>query len=190
MSVYAVLIFVHVLGAVGMFTASGIEGMTLARLYPGPDSPDSEGAARGLVRARRAAMLAMLATIATGIWMMRIAWTPQPWQQAAMAAMAALVVVGAVLRRRANRRACRRDHRARHPRPPDIAQAQSGPRRRHPRAHDHEAGRRGLLVDRRRRGDHGCVLGGGLAAGPRQAVDYRWRIGSIARLPPQSHCTS
>jgi hypothetical protein len=101
MSVYAVLIFVHVLGAVGMFTASGIEGMTLARLYPGPDSPDSEGAARGLVRARRAAMLAMLATIATGIWMMRIAWTPQPWQQAAMAAMAALVVVGAVLRRRA-----------------------------------------------------------------------------------------
>jgi hypothetical protein len=64
--------------------------MTLARLDPGPDSPDSEGAARGLVRARRAAMLAMLATIATGIWMMRIAWTPQPWQRTSLRLRVAL----------------------------------------------------------------------------------------------------
>jgi hypothetical protein len=98
---YAVLIFVHVLAAVGMFTAWGIEGMALARLDPGAASPDSEGAVRGLVGARRAAMLSMLATIGTGVWMMRIAPSPQPWQQAAMAEVAALIVVGGVLGRRA-----------------------------------------------------------------------------------------
>jgi hypothetical protein len=101
---YSILIFLHVLGAVGVFAAWGIEAVGLGHLR---QAPTAEQARTGMaLRAKAVPLgpLAMLTALATGLWMMGLRWGHQPWIAAAMVALVLMVAIGVVLERRAGPR--------------------------------------------------------------------------------------
>jgi hypothetical protein len=102
MMLYPLLIFAHVLGAVGIFTAIGIEGVSLGRLR----LADTPAEARASMRAlpMRLGPIAMLTTLASGMWMMATSWGPEPWIVSGFVGIVAMGVVGGVLSQRRIRR--------------------------------------------------------------------------------------
>jgi hypothetical protein len=104
MNIYPILVFIHVLGGVGIFAALGIEAVALARLRRA-DTPAEARAWMGLMAVpARLGPIAMLANLATGVWMMVQSWGPLPWMQAAMVAVVVMAAAGGgVTGRRAKR---------------------------------------------------------------------------------------
>lgn len=100
MNSYSLLIFLHVLGAVGMFAAWGIEAVTLRRLRQAVTTGEARTCAQQFRKQGPLGPVAMLTALGTGIWMMVARWGPQPWMTASLAAVAAIVVIGIVLARR------------------------------------------------------------------------------------------
>ncbi|HEX6536479.1 MAG TPA: hypothetical protein VF041_17945 [Gemmatimonadaceae bacterium] len=101
MSLYPLLVFLHVLGAVGMFAAWGIEAIALSQLRRAvtvEQARTAMGLSRGAVPVGPAGMLVALVT---GLWMMGVRWGLRPWMVAALAALVLIVVVGIVVARRA-----------------------------------------------------------------------------------------
>lgn len=101
MTAYSLLLLLHVLGAIGMFTAWGIEGVALTQLAHATTST----AAASAVALRRkivpGAMVAMLTAVVTGVWMMMVRWGHQHWEVGAVASLVAIGVIGIVADRRA-----------------------------------------------------------------------------------------
>jgi hypothetical protein len=92
MSLYSILVFLHILGAVGLFAAIGIETVIVGRLK----RADTPAAARiwvGLASLpQRLSSISSLALLVTGIWMTVKLWGHQPWIASAFFAM---IVMGA-----------------------------------------------------------------------------------------------
>ena len=104
MTPYSLLVFLHVLGAVGMFTAWGIEGVALAQLGHAATSMDAKSAIGLRRKIVPGAMAAMLTAIVTGIWMMLVRVGQQPWEVGAVVALVAIAVVGIAFDRQARPR--------------------------------------------------------------------------------------
>jgi hypothetical protein len=103
MSIYRVLVFLHVAGGVGMFVALGIETVSLGRLRRA-QTPSDARTWMGLLRLpARIGPVSILTNLATGVWMMVLLWGPQPWIQAAFLAVVGIAVTGAVASRRGMR---------------------------------------------------------------------------------------
>lgn len=103
MSGYALLVFLHVLGAVAMFAAWSIEMVAVQRLRR---ASSLKVALTWLALCRlpaRFGRLGMLTAAVTGVWMMATRWGPLPWMVAAIAGLAALLLIAVVLDRRAAR---------------------------------------------------------------------------------------
>jgi len=101
MDLYPLLIFLHVLAAVGLFASIGIEVVALGRL----GSAATVDAARmwiGLLRTLFP-LVAMLTIVVTGIWMSIVRWGDQAWIGASLLAIVGMAVVGAVTTRRLRR---------------------------------------------------------------------------------------
>ena len=103
-SFYQVLVFLHVLGGMGIFVALGIEALALGRLRQA-NTPAGVRMSMGLLAApRRLGPIAMLVTLAAGIWMMAVLWGPEPWIQASFAGLVVAAVLGGLVSRRGVRR--------------------------------------------------------------------------------------
>jgi len=104
MSLYQFLIFIHVLGAVALFVAIGIEAVALGRLRRA-ETPADARVWLGLFRLPgRVGPIAMLTALASGAWMMKVSWGYQAWIAGALAAMVGMAVIGAVVSLRRMRR--------------------------------------------------------------------------------------
>ena len=104
MTLYALLIFVHVVSAVTLFSALAIEAVSVARLTRS-QTPTDAGVWMELLRVPdRLGPIAMLTTLGSGIWMMALGWGPQPWLTGAFIGFIAMGVVGGVLSGRRLRR--------------------------------------------------------------------------------------
>jgi hypothetical protein len=104
MNFYPLLVLLHVVGAVGMFTTWGAEGVALAQITHVSTPND----AATILAARRRfvpmAMVAMVVVVGTGVSMMLLQWGRRPWEAGAIVALVALAVVGVVANRRAKPR--------------------------------------------------------------------------------------
>lgn len=139
MDPYSVLIFAHVLGAVALFAALGIEVVAFRRLRRARTADQARTWMGPLREAGRLGPVAMVTILIAGVWMMALRWGPEPW---ILTALVGLVVM-AVLRGRSDppghgpppRLTCRRSGSppnglpcARGRTPPDVALAPLGNR--------------------------------------------------------------
>jgi len=104
MSLYPLLVFLHVLSAMGLFAAIAIEAVALERLRRA-DAPT--GVREGmelLARNERLGGIAMLTLIASGAWMMATTWGHQWWIASAFIGIVGMGVAGGAVSSRRIRR--------------------------------------------------------------------------------------
>jgi hypothetical protein len=94
MNIYPVLVFLHVLGGVGIFIALAIEAVGLSRLRRAGTPAEARIGMEMLGLVRRLGPVAMLTLLVTGIWMMARWWGPRPWIQAAAVASGVAASLG------------------------------------------------------------------------------------------------
>jgi hypothetical protein len=104
MSLYEVLVFVHVLGAIGIFVALGIESVSLGRLQQEEVPAGVHASIELLALPRRMGPIAMVITLGAGVWLMVMGWRYQPWIAAALVGMVVMAVVGGIVSMRGMRR--------------------------------------------------------------------------------------
>lgn len=104
MSFYSLLIFLHVLGGVGLFAAIGIEAVALRRLERAAGVDQALVLTALLSDSTQIAVFTMGLTFVAGVWMMAIQWGPEPWIVAALAAFAVMAIIAVGVTRPAIRR--------------------------------------------------------------------------------------
>lgn len=100
MDLYPLLIFVHVLGAVGLFAAIGIEVLAFTRLQRAASVGQAQTWMALLRDQGRIGPVSMVAILVTGIWMLVVRWGPEPWMIITLAWLIAMGVSTALLARR------------------------------------------------------------------------------------------
>lgn len=98
--VYLFIRSLHILGAVGMFMALGVDLVALSALST---ARTTDQARRALAAYRINAVigpLSLLLILVPGIYMAITAWGPQPWISTSMLGVVLIIVVGATLSRR------------------------------------------------------------------------------------------
>lgn len=104
LNLYQLLVFLHVLGAVGIFVALGIESISLGRLRSAVAPGDARLWVDLLKVPSRLGPAAMITAVAAGIWMMAQGWGRQPWIVGSVAGLAGMVALGGVISLRGTRR--------------------------------------------------------------------------------------
>lgn len=104
MSFHSFLVFVHVLGAAGLAAAIGVEAAALGALRRARTPAEAGGWVGVLGLPARIGGPAMLATLASGIWMMATVWGHQPWILAAFVGLVAMGAAGGAVTGRRMRR--------------------------------------------------------------------------------------
>jgi hypothetical protein len=104
MTLYQLLVFLHVLGGVGIFVALGIESISLSRLQSAAAPVDARVWMGLLKMPGRLGPIAMLTTLVTGMWMMAQAWGRQPWMVSAFVGLVGMAALGGVISLRGARR--------------------------------------------------------------------------------------
>lgn len=103
MTAYPFIVFVHVVGAVGIFATIAIETVSLGRLQRAATPADARVWMSLLALPWRLGPIPMSATLASGIWMMAVSWGPQPWLVSAFVGLVGMAVASVVSRRRTRR---------------------------------------------------------------------------------------
>ena len=103
MTLYPFLVFFHVLGAVGLFAALGIEAVAVGRLGRTDATDGAREALGSLQRNDRLGGISMLVLLASGAWMMA-SWGAQPWLSAAFVAIVFMGIAGGAVSSRRIRR--------------------------------------------------------------------------------------
>ena len=101
---YQLLVFFHVLGAIGIFVALGIESVSLRRLRTATALVDARAWADSHALPGRLGAVSMVAAIAAGIGLMRQGWGRQPWILAAIVGLLAMTSVAVAVSLRGARR--------------------------------------------------------------------------------------
>lgn len=102
MDPYTLLIFLHVLGGIGIFVTMGLELVALRRLRLAT-TPESASVWLALVP-RWLGPLAMLTTFVAGVAMMALRWGPAPWIVLAVIGLVAMAVLAGAVSLRGTRR--------------------------------------------------------------------------------------
>ena len=100
MSLDAVLVFLHVVGATGLLATIAVEAACLVLLVRAGSAEEARAVLRLLSLDGRLAPVAMLTTLGSGAWMMSRGWGAQPWIFGGLATLAWIGVTGALARRR------------------------------------------------------------------------------------------
>ncbi len=104
MSTYAILVFLHVLGGVGVYVALGIEAVALGGLRRAETPGDAGVWLRLHALPGRLGPAALVMALASGIWMTVVAWGHQPWIFSAFLGMVGMAIAGGAVTGRATRR--------------------------------------------------------------------------------------
>jgi hypothetical protein len=94
----SLLLFVHVLSAMGVFAGVGMEGAALWRLRSGAGHDDLGAVLGGFRAAQRVAMPSMLVLLLSGIYLATAYWRWRgPWMGLAFLGIVVMIVVGRVM---------------------------------------------------------------------------------------------
>ncbi|HYG67546.1 MAG TPA: hypothetical protein VD838_07800 [Anaeromyxobacteraceae bacterium] len=94
MNLYTVLVFLHVLGGVGVFVAMAVESIAFGRLRDARTVVDAHAALRSLGVNARLGPASMLTTVGTGIWMGAVGWSHQAWMPTALGTVVVMGLLG------------------------------------------------------------------------------------------------
>jgi hypothetical protein len=100
MDLYPLLIFLHVLGGVGLFIGLGIEVVAVRRLQRTVTADQARTWMGLLGEAVRIGPVSMVTILIAGVWMMAIRWGPEPWILTALFGLIVMAILGAALTRR------------------------------------------------------------------------------------------
>ena len=99
MDLYSVLIFAHVLGAVALFAALGIEVAAFRRLRGARTAHQARTWIGPLREAGRLGPAVMVTILIAGVWMMAVRWGAEPWIITALVGLVVMAVLGTALTR-------------------------------------------------------------------------------------------
>jgi hypothetical protein len=103
MTLYRLLVFLHVTGAVGIFAAWGMEAVLLAQLRHVATAGEARRWLRLRARSTRVGPISMLAVLVTGVALLALFRGHQAWAAAALVAVFLIGGVGDSFERRARR---------------------------------------------------------------------------------------
>ena len=94
MSVYSIAVFLHIVGALGIFAAIGLEWAGLSNLRRASDTAQVREWFRLLAAPRTVAGPSGLLVLVSGIYLSATRWGPQGWILVALGGMVLIAVVG------------------------------------------------------------------------------------------------
>lgn len=101
---YSLALFFHVLAAIGMFAALGIEWTTLRNLARATSGEEARDWLGHFAILRRLYPLSFVTILVTGVYMMTLAWGGEPWIAVGLLGMLALPAIAGVMTARRVRR--------------------------------------------------------------------------------------
>ncbi|MCE7984405.1 MAG: hypothetical protein DYG89_24795 [Caldilinea sp. CFX5] len=99
MTIYAIALFLHIVGALGVFVALGLEWMSIYQLRCITTAEQVQEWLPIAAGMRWVGMPSMLLAIATGVYMMSTVWGMAPWISVALVALVLLIVVAMAVTR-------------------------------------------------------------------------------------------
>jgi len=97
MSLYAIAVFLHIVGALGLFAALGLEWASLLNLRRASAVGQAREWARMLASLRAVGAPAALTLLVTGIYLTATRWGGQGWIGAGLGGLVLIAVLGATL---------------------------------------------------------------------------------------------
>jgi len=97
MSIYAIALFFHIVGALGMFVALGLEWTGLRQIRNATSADQVRGWMGILKSVRKFGFSAMLATVISGIYLMVAVWGAAPWIIVTLGSVALVMVLAQAL---------------------------------------------------------------------------------------------
>ncbi len=97
MSLYAIAVFLHIVGALGLFAALGLEWASLLNLRRATAAGQAREWARLLASLRVVGTPAVLTVLVTGIYLTATRWGGQGWIGAGLGGLVLIAVLGATL---------------------------------------------------------------------------------------------
>jgi len=97
MSMYSIAVFLHIVGALGLFAALGLEWASVLNLRRAGTAGQGREWAKLLAALRRVGGPALLTILATGIYMMATRWGGQAWIGVGFAGLVLMAVLGGTL---------------------------------------------------------------------------------------------
>jgi hypothetical protein len=99
MNIYSTTLFLHIVGALGFFSAFALEWTSLRQVQQAMLSDQAGDWMRILTGTRRLGMTSMLISLITGIYMTVTAWRAVPWTIVALASVVLLIALVLTLTR-------------------------------------------------------------------------------------------
>lgn len=97
MSVYSIVVFVHIVGALGLFAALGLEWASVLNLRRAATAGQAREWAKLLASLRLVGTPALLTVLVSGIYMMATRWGGQAWIGAGFGGLVLMAVLGGAL---------------------------------------------------------------------------------------------
>src|SRR6266566_2015945 len=97
MSLYAIAVFLHIVGALGLFAALGLEWASLLNLRRAAAAGQAREWARVLASLRIVGTPAVLTVLVTGIYLTATRWGSQGWIGVGFGGLVLIAVLGATL---------------------------------------------------------------------------------------------
>ena len=97
MNAYSIALFLHIVGAVGIFVALGLEWTGLWQIRNATTPQQVGGWMRILKGVRKFGFASMLTTVITGIYMMLTVWGGVPWVIVSLGALVLVIVLSVAL---------------------------------------------------------------------------------------------
>ena len=95
MNVYSIVLYVHIVGALGLFVALGLEWTALARLRGAATAEEARGALGALAPTRVIGPLSLAAILVAGLYLTATSVGWQGWNVSSLAAMVVIAALGA-----------------------------------------------------------------------------------------------
>lgn len=100
MSLYSFALFLHIVGAMGLFVSLGLEWTSLLNLRRAETTEQAQFAGQGLALVRRLGLISMVTILVAGVYMMATSWGGAPWIVVALLSLLLFPLLGVLGGRR------------------------------------------------------------------------------------------